>query len=360
MLADQQLPFGSSAARIVYQPLGAVLVLASWSFPLWEVARCIAPAVMAGNVALLKHSPNVPRAALAFEDFFRRAGAPDGVLQSLLIGSDQLPAIVADPRVAAVAVSGTREAGWSVAAQAGAVGKKVVLELGGSDPFVVLPSADVGRAIAAGVEARSHNAGQSSIAATRFILHDAVAEQFTEGLVAGMDALSVGDPFDPSIEMGPLATEEVCSTIAEQVDDARARGGTVLCGGARSVGPGGSDHPGFFYLPTVITNITNSMRVATEEVVGPVALLYRASDGDAALALANASEFGMGASVWTDDPDEQRTFELGLQCGQVFVNGMVVSRPELPFGGIKSSGHGRMLGSPGLHEFCNAKSVWVA
>ncbi len=360
MLTDQEVSVDASLGLITYQPLGAVLAIMPWNFPLWQVVRFLAPALMAGNVGLLKHAPSVPRTALLLEDLLRRAGAPDGVFQTLLIGTDQVPAIVADRRVAAVTLTGSVGAGRAVAAQAGAVGKKIVLELGGSDPFIVLPSADLDQAIAVGVQARVQNAGQSCIAAKRFIVHQDVAAAFTEGFVAGMSGLSVGDPFDPATEVGPLVTGAARDTIAEQVEDARRHGATILCGGERAVGPGGPDHPGFFYRPTVITDITPPMRVATEEVFGPVALLYTAADADEALALANGTEFGLGSSVWTTDPDEQQRFVADLEAGQVFVNGLVVSMPPLPFGGIKSSGIGRELSSFGLHEFCNIKSVWVA
>jgi succinate-semialdehyde dehydrogenase/glutarate-semialdehyde dehydrogenase len=315
---------------------------------------------MAGNVGLLKHAPSVPRTALLLEDLFRRAGAPDGVLQALLVGTDQVPAIIADDRVRAVTLTGSVGAGRAVAAQAGAVGKKVVLELGGSDPFIVLPSADLDRAVPVAVQARVQNAGQSCIAAKRFIVHTDVAEEFTARFVAAMAALSVGDPFDPATEVGPLINAAAVDGIEAQVEDARAQGATILCGGERVVGPGGPDHPGCFYRPTVVTDIAPGMRVATEEVFGPVALLYTVADADEALALANDTEFGLGSSVWTNDPDEQQRFVVGLQAGQVFVNGMVVSMPQLPFGGIKSSGVGRELSSFGLHEFCNVKSVWIA
>src|ERR1700722_8359004 len=343
VLADAQVPVDATLGKITYQPLGAVLAIMPWNFPLWQVTRFIAPAVMAGNIGLLKHAPNVPRAALLLEDLFRRAGAPDGIFQTLLIGTDQVPAIIADPRVAAVTLTGSVAAGRAVAAQAGAVGKKIVLELGGSDPFIVLPSADLDRAIAVGVEARVNNAGQSCISAKRFIVHQEVAEEFTRRFVGAMESLSVGDPFDPATEVGPLVTAAACETIATQVEDARAHGATILCGGERGIGPGGPDHPGFFYRPTVITGISPAMRVATEEVFGPVALLFTAADADEALALANGTEFGLGSSVWTNDEEEQQRFRVGLQAGQVFVNGMVVSMPELPFGGIKSSGIGREL-----------------
>jgi succinate-semialdehyde dehydrogenase / glutarate-semialdehyde dehydrogenase len=360
MVTDEEVPVDASLGLITYQPLGAVLAIMPWNFPLWQVVRFIAPAVMVGNVGLLKHAPSVPRTALLLEDLFRRAGAPDGVFQTLLVGTDQVPAIIADPRVAAVTLTGSVGAGRAVAAQAGAVGKKIVLELGGSDPFIVLPSADLDRAVSVGVQARVQNAGQSCIAAKRFIVHQQVAAAFTQGFVAGMEALSVGDPFDPATEVGPLVTAAACDTIAAQVEDARANGATILCGGERVVGPEGPDRPGYFYRPTVITDITPAMRVATEEVFGPVALLTTVADADEALAVANGTEFGLGSSVWTNDPDEQQRFVSELQAGQVFVNGMVVSMPQLAFGGIKSSGFGRELSSHGLREFCNVKSVWIA
>jgi succinate-semialdehyde dehydrogenase/glutarate-semialdehyde dehydrogenase len=360
LLTDQEVAVDASLGLVTYQPLGAVLAIMPWNFPLWQVARFVAPAVMAGNVGLLKHAPSVPRTALLLEDLFRRAGAPDGVFQTLLVGTDQVPAIIADPRVAAVTLTGSVGAGRAVAAQAGAVGKKIVLELGGSDPFIVLPSADLARAIAVGVQARTQNAGQSCIAAKRFIVHRQVADEFIRGFVAGMEALSVGDPFDPATEVGPLVTAAACDIIAAQVEDARALGATILCGGERVVGPDGPERPGFFYRPTVITDIAPGMRVATEEVFGPVALLTVVNDADEALEVANGTEYGLGSSVWTIDPDEQQRFVRDLQAGQVFVNGMVVSMPELPFGGIKSSGIGRELSTQGLHEFCNVKSVWIA
>jgi succinate-semialdehyde dehydrogenase/glutarate-semialdehyde dehydrogenase len=360
MLTDREIAVDASLGLVTYQPLGVILAVMPWNFPLWQVARFLAPAVMAGNVGLLKHAPSVPRTALLLEDLFRRAGAPDGVLQTLLIGTDQVPAIIADHRVAAVTLTGSVAAGRAVAAQAGAVGKKVVLELGGSDPFIVLPSADLDRAVPTAVQARVQNAGQSCIAGKRFIVHQAVAEEFTERFVAAMAALSVGDPFDPATEVGPLINEAAVDGIEALVEDARSKGATILCGGERVVGPAGPDRPGSFYRPTVITDIAPDMRVATEEVFGPVALLYTVADADEALAVANDSEFGLGSSVWTNDPDEQQYFATGLQAGQVFVNGMTVSMPQLPFGGIKSSGTGRELSSFGMHEFCNVKSVWIA
>jgi succinate-semialdehyde dehydrogenase/glutarate-semialdehyde dehydrogenase len=359
-IADEEVPLDGARGMIRYQPLGPVLAIMPWNFPLWQVVRFAAPGILAGNVGLLKHAPSVPRTSLLLEDVFRRAGAPAGVFQSLLIGTDQVPAIIADPRVKAVTLTGSVGAGRAVGGQAGAVGKKVVLELGGSDPFIVLPSADLDRAIPVAVQARVQNNGQSCIAAKRFIVHESVADAFTDGFVAGMEALSVGDPFDPATEVGPLVTAAARDTIEEQVEDARSKGASILCGGERVVGPGGSGHPGFFYRPTVITGITPAMRVATEEVFGPVALLFRAASADEALLMANGTEFGLGSSVWTTEPDEQLRFVNDLEAGLVFVNGMVASMPPLPFGGIKSSGHGRELSAHGIREFCNIKAVWMA
>ena len=360
MLAERDVPVNGASGVVTFEPLGVVLAIMPWNFPLWQVVRFLAPALMAGNVAVLKHAPSVPRTARFLEDLVRRAGAPDGVLQSLLIGTDQVGAIIADPRVAAVTLTGSVAAGRAVAAQAGAVGKKVVLELGGSDPFIVLPSADLDRAVAVGVQARVQNAGQSCIAAKRFIVHRDVAASFTERFVRAMDELSVGDPFDPATEVGPLVSAVALEGIAAQVEDARAKGAAILCGGARVVGADGNALPGAFYRPTVVTAITCDMRIATEEVFGPVALLYVVADADEALVVANDTEFGLGANVWSRDTDEQRRFVTGLRAGMVFVNGMVTSMPELPFGGIKASGIGRELSWFGVHEFCNIKSVVIA
>ncbi len=360
MLDEYRVALDGARGKVVFQPLGVVLAIMPWNFPLWQVTRFAAPALMAGNVGLLKHAPSVPRCALLLEDLFRRAGAPDGVFQTLLIGTDQVPGVITDARVSAVTLTGSVGAGRKVAAQAGAVGKKVVLELGGSDPFIVLPSADLPSAVRVGIEARVQNAGQSCIAAKRFIVHRAVADRFIGEFVAGMEALVVGDPFDPATEVGPLVNAAAQADLAAQVDDARRSGADILCGGQTVVGPGGPDHPGCFYRPTVIGNITENMRIATEEVFGPVALLFVVDDADEALEVANGTEFGLGSSVWTNDPREQDRFVEELEAGQVFVNGMVASMPELPFGGIKSSGVGRELSSFGLREFCNVKAVWMA
>jgi succinate-semialdehyde dehydrogenase/glutarate-semialdehyde dehydrogenase len=359
-IADEEVALDGAQGMIRYQPLGPVLAIMPWNFPLWQVVRFAAPGLLAGNVGLLKHAPNVSRTSLLLEDVIRRAGAPTGVFQSLLIGTDQVPAIIADPRVKAVTLTGSVGAGRAVGGQAGAVGKKVVLELGGSDPFIVLPSADLDRAIPVAVQARVQNNGQSCIAAKRFIVHEAVADAFTDGFVAGMEALSVGDPFDPATEVGPLVTATARDTIEAQVEDARAKGATILCGGERVVGPGGTGHPGYFYRPTVIADITPEMRVATEEVFGPVALLFTVDSADEALAVANGTEFGLGSSVWSTEPDEQLRFVNDLEAGLVFVNSMVASIPALPFGGIKSSGHGRELSAHGIREFCNLKAVSIS
>ncbi|HWD52824.1 MAG TPA: aldehyde dehydrogenase family protein [Acidimicrobiales bacterium] len=359
-LSDEEMPVDASLGLVTYQPLGPVLAIMPWNFPLWQVVRFAAPGVMAGNVGLLKHSPNVCRTSLLLEDLFRRAGAPPGVFQSLLVGTDQVPGIIADRRVKAVTLTGSVGAGRAVGAQAGAAIKKVVLELGGSDPFIVLPSADLERAVSVGVQARMQNTGQSCIAAKRFIVHEEVADAFIEAFVAQVEALTVGDPFDPATEVGPLVTSVARDNIEALVDDARDHGASILCGGERMVGPAGPDKAGFFYRPTVIGDITPKMRVATEEVFGPVALVFRVGSAEEALAVANGTDFGLGSSVWTRDPDEQQRFVTGLEAGQVFVNGMVVSMPELPFGGIKTSGVGRELSQHGIREFCNIKSVWVA
>ncbi len=353
-LAPEEVESPASRSRVVYEPMGPVLAVMPWNFPLWQVVRFAAPALMAGNVGLLKHSSNVPQTALALEDLFRRAGFPEGAFQTLLVGSGAVAGIIADPRVRAVTLTGSEGAGRSVAAAAGQALKKTVLELGGSDPFVVLPSADLDRAVEVGVEARVQNNGQSCIAAKRFIVHTDVYDEFEARFAVAMTALVVGDPFDPATRVGPLATSQGRQEVAEQVEDARGHGAGVLCGGEAVEGPG------FFYRPTVLAGITPAMRVATEEVFGPVAMLYRAADAGDALRLANDSRFGLGASVWTTDPAEQDLFISGLQAGMVYVNAMVASTPELPFGGTKVSGYGRELAAAGIREFCEMKTVWVA
>ncbi len=353
LLAEEPIATAASDSRVLYEPLGRVLAVMPWNFPLWQVVRFAAPALMAGNVGLLKHSSNVPQTALLLEDVLRRAGFPPGAFQTLLIGSQDVAGIIADDRVRAVTLTGSEGAGRSVAEAAGRALKKSVLELGGSDPFIVLPSADVARAAEVAVQARVQNNGQSCIAAKRFIVHTDVYDEFERSFVDTMAGLTVGDPLDPATEVGPLALEQARREVAEQVDDARDRGADILCGG------GAVDGPGWFYRPTAITGITPEMRVASEEVFGPVAMLYRVADADEALGVANDTAFGLGSSVWTEEPTERQRFIAGLECGLVFVNAMVASTPELPFGGVKISGYGRELSAHGIREFCNIKSLWV-
>ncbi|HZU79557.1 MAG TPA: aldehyde dehydrogenase family protein [Acidimicrobiales bacterium] len=353
LLADEPVATKATDSRVVYQPIGPVLAVMPWNFPMWQVMRFAAPAVMAGNVGLLKHSSNVPQTALLIEDLFRRAGFPDGVFQTLLVGSDKVAGVIEDDRVRAVTLTGSDAAGQSVAEAAGRVLKKTVLELGGSDPFVVLPSADLERAVEVGVQARVQNNGQSCIAAKRFVVHGDVYDAFAERFVAAMEALVVGDPLAAATDVGPLALESGRSGVHEQVADAVERGAALLCGGEPVEGPG------WYYPPTVLAGIGPDMRVACEEVFGPVATLWRAADADEALAIANDTGFGLGASVWTTDASERAHFVRGLEAGMVFVNAMVASTAELPFGGVKRSGYGRELSAHGIREFCNVKTVWV-
>ena len=344
----------ASRAYVRYEPLGPVLAVMPWNFPLWQAMRFAAPALMAGNTGLLKHASNVPQTALYMGDLFTRAGFPEGAFQTLLIGSKQVEYVLSDERVVAATLTGSEGAGRSIAAIAGRELKKTVLELGGSDPFLVLPSADIEAAARTATTARTQNNGQSCIAAKRFIVHTDVYDAFAEAFTANMRALVVGDPTAPGTDVGPLAQEQGVRDVTEQVDDAKAKGATVLCGGERP------DGPGWFYPPTVVADLTPDMRMYAEEVFGPVAGLYRVDDLDAAIALANATPFGLGANAWTTDADEQVRCEAELEAGAVFVNGMVTSYPELPFGGIKTSGYGRELAQHGIREFCNAKTVWVA
>jgi succinate-semialdehyde dehydrogenase/glutarate-semialdehyde dehydrogenase len=353
-LAPETVETKARRSEAVYRPMGPVLAVMPWNFPMWQVTRFAAPALMAGNVGLLKHASNVPQTALYLDDLFRRAGFPAGVFQTLLVGSGTVEAIVEDDRVRAVTLTGSEGAGRSVGAAAGRALKKSVLELGGSDAFVVLPTADLERAVAVGVEARVQNNGQSCIAAKRFVVHGAVYEQFTAAFVDAMKALVVGDPLDTATAVGPLALESGRETVEEQVRDAAGRGAEVLCGGASL------DGPGWYYPPTVLSGITSEMRVHREEVFGPVAMLYRAEDDDDALRIANDTTFGLGASIWSTDADEQERFMEGIEAGMVFVNAMVSSMPELPFGGVKRSGYGRELSAHGIREFCEIRSRFVS
>ncbi|MPZ28769.1 MAG: NADP-dependent succinic semialdehyde dehydrogenase [Micromonosporaceae bacterium] len=344
---------GASRAYARYEPLGPVLAVMPWNFPLWQAMRFAAPALMAGNPGLLKHASNVPQTALFMEELFARAGFPPGAFQTLLIGSDQVERVLSDPRVRAATLTGSEAAGRAVAAIAGRELKKTVLELGGSDPFVVMPSADLAAAAAVATTSRCQNNGQSCISAKRFLVHTDVYDTFAEAFVANMSALVVGDPMAEGTDVGPLATESGRAEVDEQVRDAVAHGARVRCGGQPP------DRPGWWYPPTVVTDLTPQMRMWSEEVFGPVAGLYRVSSYQEAVELANATDFGLGANAWTRDPAEQERFVADLAAGAVFVNGMVTSYPSLPFGGIKHSGYGRELSAHGIREFCNLKTVWV-
>ncbi|MER7670728.1 NADP-dependent succinic semialdehyde dehydrogenase [Kitasatospora sp. NPDC096128] len=346
---------GASRAYVRYRPLGPVLAVMPWNFPFWQVIRFAAPALMAGNVGLLKHASNVPRTALAIEELFQRAGFPEGCFQTLLIGSGAVEGVVRDRRVAAVTLTGSEPAGRAVAAAAADEVKKAVLELGGSDPYVVLPSADLDAAVATAVRARVQNNGQSCIAAKRFIVHTDVYDRFTAAFTEAMRGLRIGDPMDEATDVGPLASRQGRDDLEELVEDARTHGARVECGGNR---PMGWD-TGWFYEPTVLTGITPAMRIHQEETFGPVATVYRVADLDEAVALANDTPFGLSSNVWTTDQGEQERFVRDIQAGGVFFNGMTASHPALPFGGVKRSGFGRELSGHGIREFCNVTTVWV-
>ncbi|MFF9773804.1 NADP-dependent succinic semialdehyde dehydrogenase [Streptomyces sp. NPDC013978] len=343
---------GASRVLVRYRPLGPVLAVMPWNFPLWQVIRFAAPALMAGNVGLLKHASNVPQTALYLEDLFRRAGFPEGCFQTLLVGSGAVEDILRDPRVKAATLTGSEPAGRAVASVAGDEVKKTVLELGGSDPYVVMPSADVEKAAQTAVTARVQNTGQSCIAAKRFIVHADVYDAFAERFVEAMRALKVGDPLDEDTDVGPLSSERGREDLEELVDEAVESGATVLCGAERP------DGPGWFYPPTVLADITPEMRVHQEETFGPVATLYRVADLDEAIAIANDTPFGLSSNVWTRDTAEVDRFVRDLDAGAVYVNGMTASHPAFPFGGVKRSGYGRELSGHGIREFCNITTVW--
>ncbi|MFC8367662.1 MULTISPECIES: NADP-dependent succinic semialdehyde dehydrogenase [unclassified Streptomyces] len=343
---------GASRVLVRYRPLGPVLAVMPWNFPLWQVVRFAAPALMAGNVGLLKHASNVPQTALYLEDLFHRAGFTEGCFQTLLVGSAAVDDILRDERVKAATLTGSEPAGRAVASTAGEMIKKTVLELGGSDPYVVMPSADLDRAAEVAVTARTQNTGQSCIAAKRFIVHTDVYDAFAERFVAGMKALKVGDPMDEETDVGPLSSEKGRSDLEELVDDAVRAGATVLCGGERP------DGPGWYYPPTVLAGIGREMRIHREEAFGPVATLYRAADVDEAVLIANDTDFGLSSNVWTRDEAEVDRFVRDLEAGSVYVNGMTASHPAFPFGGVKRSGYGRELSGHGIREFCNITTVW--
>ncbi|WP_405896384.1 NADP-dependent succinic semialdehyde dehydrogenase [Streptomyces sp. NBC_00727] len=364
LLADEHPPpddvedSGAVRAYVRYRPLGPVLAVMPWNFPLWQVVRFAAPALMAGNTGLLKHASNVPQTALYLGDLFHRAGFPAGCFQTLLVGSKAVEGILRDRRVVAATLTGSEPAGRSVAAIAGDEIKHTVLELGGSDPYLVLPSADVAKAARTAVTARAQNNGQSCIAAKRFIVHTQVYEEFAERFTVGMRELTVGDPLEESTDVGPLSSEQGRADLEELVDDAVDRGAEALCGGGRPDGLGGGLQNGWFYAPTVLAGITPEMRIHREETFGPVATLYRVDSLDEAVATANDTSFGLSSNVWTRDAGDAERCVRDIQAGGVFFNGMTASHPALPFGGVKRSGYGRELAGHGIREFCNATTVW--
>ena len=353
-LADVPAETDASQSFVRYQPLGPILAVMPWNFPFWQVFRFAAPALMAGNVGLLKHASNVPQCALAVEEIFRKAGFPDGVFQTLLIGSDKVAGIMADDRVRAATLTGSEYAGASLAATSGKQIKKTVLELGGSDPFIVLETADLASAVATGTTARTMNNGQSCIAAKRFIVVEAIADQFEQALVEKFAALKVGDPMELDTDIGPLATPDMLEELDRQVKACIEKGARVLQGGAPK-----SYRKGNFYPPTILSEFPPGTPADREEFFGPVALLFRVKNIDEAIALANNTPFGLGASAWTADETESDRLINELEAGAVFINGLVKSDPRLPFGGIKRSGYGRELSIQGIHEFVNIKTVWV-
>lgn len=352
-LREQIVESDARHSSIRYQPLGIILAIMPWNFPFWQVFRFAVPAIIAGNVALLKHASNVSQCALAIENLFQKAGFPTGVFQTLLLENERVETLLKDARVKAVTLTGSDRAGSAVAGNAGRELKKSVLELGGSDPFIVMPSANLDDAISTGVKARMVNSGQSCIAAKRFIIADGIYDQFVSRFVEAVKHLKLGDPFDAETEIGPLASEDILRGVDKQVQELVAAGAKTLAGAKRS------DQAGFFYEPTVLADIPKSSPPYREEIFGPVALMFRVRDGAEAVLLANDSAFGLGSSVWTNDAQEQEFFARELESGMVFINAMVASDPRLPFGGVKRSGYGRELGAEGIREFTNIKTVYV-
>ncbi len=353
LLADEVIETDARRSYVRYEPLGAVLAVMPWNFPFWQAVRCAAPALMAGNVVLLKHAPNVPQCAIALEGIFARAGFPEGAFQNLFVEVEDIPKLLDDPLVQGASLTGSVRAGASLAAEAGSRIKRTVLELGGSDPFIVLESADLDAAVRTAVDARMQNNGQSCIAAKRFILSDAIAEDFQARFLEGVASLVVGDPAEESTDIGPLATASILETLERQVQESVEAGASVLAGGERL------ERPGFFYAPTVLADIPPGCPADEEELFGPVASLFRVGSLDDAIQLANSTAYGLGASVWTRAEEEAARCARELAAGQVFANGMVASDPRLPFGGVKASGYGRELGPHGIREFVNVKTVWI-
>lgn len=352
-LADETVATNAGKSFVHYEPIGPILAIMPWNFPFWQVFRFAVPALMAGNVGLLKHASNVPQCALAIEDLFRRAGFPEGAFQTLMLESGRVGRVVEDSRVRACTLTGSEPAGRSVAGTAGRSIKKTVLELGGSDPFIVMPSADIAEAAGVAVKARCINNGQSCIAAKRFIAHEKIFDEFTKRMVDGMKAMKVGDPMDKSTDVGPLATSDLREELDRQVRGSVSAGARLLTGGKKINGRG------YFYEPSVLTDIPVNSPAYHEEIFGPVALLFRARNIDEAIRIANDSPFGLGSSAWTADEQERSRFITEIEAGQVFINGMVASDPRLPFGGVKHSGYGRELSVNGIREFVNIKTVWI-
>jgi succinate-semialdehyde dehydrogenase/glutarate-semialdehyde dehydrogenase len=354
MLADEVVETGAKKSFIRYLPIGPILAVMPWNFPFWQVFRFAAPALMAGNVGLLKHASNVPQCALAIESIFLEAGFPEGAFQALLIGSGAVDSLLNDPRIVAATLTGSEQAGVQVGMGAAKRIKKVVLELGGSDPFIVMPSADMEAAVSTAVQARVQNNGQSCIAAKRFIVHEKIADEFERKFVSKMQSLQVGDPFDEKTDVGPLSTPDAVKDLDADVQKTIHAGAKLLTGGHPL------KRPGNFYAPTVLTSIPRNSPAYGEELFGPVASVFHVKDQDEAIQLANDVRFGLGSSVWTNDEKERERFINELEAGMVFINKMVASDPRIPFGGVKASGHGRELGAVGIREFVNAKTVWVA
>ncbi len=352
-LAPRDVETSALHSFVRYDPLGVILAVMPWNFPFWQVFRFAAPCLLAGNVGVLKHASNVPGCGLAIERLFREAGFPEGCFSTLMIGAAQVEKVIRHPAVKACALTGSEAAGSQVAATAGSQIKKCVLELGGSDPFIVLEDADVARAVEVGIKARCLNNGQSCIAAKRFLVHTAVLEEFTAAFVAGVEALQVGNALDPETNIGPLARPDLVDDLERQVQGSVQAGARLLCGGQRL------ERAGFFYQPTVLGDVRPGMPAADQETFGPLAAIIRVEDEDEAIALANSSPYGLGASVWTRDRERGKRLAARIEAGCVFVNEMVKSDPRVPFGGVKLSGFGRELGRPGILEFVNSKTVWV-
>lgn len=361
-LADVPGETDASQSFVRYLPLGIILAVMPWNFPFWQVFRFAAPALMAGNVGVLKHASNVPQCALAIEEVFSKAGFPEGAFQTLLIGANKVADLVADDRIKAATLTGSEPAGASLASECGKHIKKTVLELGGTDPFIVMPSANLEEAITTAATARMINNGQSCIAAKRFIVADAIADQFEQGLKAKFEALKIGDPLEEGIDVGPLATAAIRDELVQQVETCVSEGATVLTGGSvKAVMASLPERlqPGHFFPPTILTQVPPEAAIAKEEFFGPVAMVFRVPDLKTAIQIANSTPLGLGASAWTTDPQEREHLVNEVEAGAIFINGMVKSDPRLPFGGTKHSGYGRELGIQGIHEFVNIKTVWI-